>query len=284
MVRYDGHPDPTTIFRKIFLYAVLLVLGLTIFFGSFYQIDAGQRGVLLTFGRASEDIKEPGLHFKLPLVQRIVKMDIRTQKYETDASAASHDLQDVHTKIAVNYRLVPSEVVNIYSEVGQAYQDRLIQPAVQEVVKASTAEFTAEQLITDRESVKRDIETRLGDRLRSRNIIVEAVSITDFDFSESFSAAIEAKVTADQLRLKSINDLERIKIEAQQRIAEAEGRKQATILNAEAEAEAVRIVQQELSRSDEYIDWYAVNKWDGKLPLATGGVTPFIDLQRTTTS
>jgi len=250
---------------------VFIVSGLL--FASIYIISAGERGVLLTFGKPSMEAQGEGLHFKIPLVQSIKKMDVKTQKYESDSSAASKDLQVVSTKIAVNYHLVPANVPILYSEIGKDYQDRVIQPMVQEVVKASTAQFTAEELITRRPEVKEKIKELLKERLMERDIIVEDISITNFDFSESFNAAIESKVTAEQLKLKAERDLERIKIEAAQEIE-----------SAKAEAESLRLQKQQITPDliklrEIEAQILAIEKWDGIMPQVTGGAIPFIDLR-----
>jgi regulator of protease activity HflC (stomatin/prohibitin superfamily) len=254
------------------------VLLLIIIFGSFYTIESGQEGVLLTFSRAEIVAKDPGLHVKVPLVQKIVKFDVKTQKYEADATAASHDLQDVHAKVAVNYHLVPGATPKLFAELGAHYEDRIIQPNVQEVVKGVTAQYSAEELITKRSEVKNAITVQLKDRLTARDIVVEDISITNFEFSESFSNAIEQKVTAEQLKLKAERDLERIKIEAEQQAAQARGQRDAQIALAQGEQESIRLIQQELTRSPQYIEWLKATKWDGRLPMVTGGATPMITL------
>ena len=241
----------------------LLFLGVLM---SFYTIKAGQRGVLLTFGKADINAKPEGLGFKIPIIQSIVKMEVQTQKYEADASAASKDLQIVSTKIAVNYHLLPETTPKIYTDVGLGYQDRLIQPAVQEVVKGSTAQFTAEELITRRPEVKDKIRESLRERLSERGIIVEDISITNFDFSNSFNAAIENKVTQEQNALAAKNKLEQIKFEAQQKVEEARGK-----------AESMKIESEALKQNPDILELRSIEKWNGIMPttLITGGSNIF---------
>lgn len=259
---------------KSIVFVVAIIIGIifviVLLFGSFYIVDAGERAVLLTWGSASQVAVDSGLHFKVPIVQDVVKFEVRTQKYEADASAASADLQMVTVKMAVNYHILPESVPRLYQETGIDYASRVIQPLEQEVVKATTAKFTAEELITKREEVRTEIKTELANRLSSRGIIVEEVSIVNFDFSKSFNAAIESKVEAEQLKLKADRDLERIKVEAEQKIA-----------SAKAEAESLRLQKQEITpdlirlRQIE-VQQKAVDKWDGILPKVTGGAVPFI--------
>ena len=159
-------------------FLILLIL----IFGSIYTVQAGYRGILLTFGKPDSVAKTEGIGFKIPIAQKVVKMAVQTQKYEADASAASKDMQVVSTKIAVNYHIVSERVPEIYTELSLAYQDRLIQPAVQEVVKASTAQFTAEELITRRPEVKDKIKELYENLFRhfQTNKDKQKISFTEF--------------------------------------------------------------------------------------------------------
>lgn len=265
--RKEEKSDAYYISRIIFGLIIVVLL-----ISSFYIVPAGERGVLLTFGKPSMNAMGEGLHFKIPLVQQVKKMEVKTQKYEADASSASKDLQIVSTKIAVNYHLLPETVPELYRDIGVGYNDRITQPTVQEVVKAVTAQFTAEELITKRPEVKDKIRAALQERLNERGIVVEDISITNFDFSESFNSAIEAKVTAEQLKLKAERDLERIRIEAEQKVAQAEAEATALRLQKqEITPDLVRLRQIEVQKS-------AIDKWNGILPEVTGGAIPFLDV------
>lgn len=245
---------------------LFIVICLVLIVGSFYVIDAGQEGVVLTWGSPSADSVGPGLHFKWPVAQSVVKYDVQTLKYESAATAASKDLQDVHTNIAVNFHLLPSTVPTLHREIGKDYATKLIQPTVQDSVKAATAVFTAEQLITQRPMVREKILSSLRERLNPRGIVVEDISITNFEFSDSFTAAIEAKVTAEQQKLKAANDLERIKIEAEQVAAQGQGEADAILAKARAEAEEIRLKNQELQQSPQYVELIKWQRWNGELP------------------
>lgn len=244
-------------------FALMLFL---LFFNPIVVVGAGQRGVLMNFGAVQPVIFEEGLHFIMPIYQQVQIMEIRTQIYEASASAATRDLLDVQTKVAVNYRISGKEVNTIFQTIGMSYEERIIAPAVQEVVKATTAEFEAGMLITERPLVKQKIEEQLRTRLVARGVIVEAISLTDFTFPVVFNDAITAKQTAIQLKFKAQNDLERIKVEAEQAIAQAKG-----------QSESIRIINEQLEKSPKYVELLAVQKWDGKLPLATSGL-PFLQL------
>lgn len=253
----------------VLIIALILITG-TIF-GSFYVVDSGERGVLLTWGKVEPKAVEPGLHFKTPWMQSVEIFDVKTQKYETDATAASKDLQTVSTTIAVNYNLDPESVPIIYAELGHSFADRIIQPAVQEVVKASTAKFSAEELITNRGAVKDMIQQLLTQRLSKSHIDVEDIAIINFEFSPAFKDAIEAKVTAEQQKLKAERDYQRTLIEANM-----------TYVKADAEARALE--RQKSALTPELVELRkieaqraAIDKWDGRLPSATVGM-PFIDV------
>lgn len=282
MARNDGmgSTDPTigTVTKYVFLgiLAIIVVIGL---FSIPYTVGAGERAIVLTWGNPSMNAQGSGLHVKVPFAQSVVKMDVQTQKYEADASAASSDLQTVSTKIAVNYHLIPESVPVLYKNIGIGYREKIIQPAVQEIVKASTAKFTAEELITKRELVKEQIDIALRERLATSGIIMETTSITNFDFSAQFNAAIEQKVTAEQDALTQKNRLAQVEYEAQQLVATANGTATATILNAQAEAKKVQLINDQLAQSPQYVEYIKVQRWDGKLPvMMLGQATPLMQI------
>lgn len=256
--------------RNNILLGVGVIIILILLFGSFYIIQAGQRGVLLTFGNPDLVPKSEGLHIKWPLIQKIVKMDVQTQKYEAELTAASSDLQDVRTKIAINYHLVSEETPIIYRDIGLTYAEKLIYPLEQEANKATTSQFTAEELNSKRELVREQMKTLLAERLRGRGIIVEEISIVDFKYSDVYTQAIENKVVAEQNALAAKNKLAQVEYEAQQRIAQAEG---------EAKAIQIQVSAINAQGGESYVQLQAIKAWDGKLPLVTGGNSmPFINM------
>jgi predicted nucleic acid-binding protein len=232
---------------KIGSYIFLSIILLTIMLGTLYTIPAGYKGILLTFNKPSDVAKGEGLHFKIPLVQSVIKVDTRTIKYEADLTAASKDLQDVNTKIAINYHLSPDSVVEVYRGIGVDYAAKIIYPLEQESNKAATAQFNAGELITKREEVKTNMETLLREKLAPRGIVVESISIIDFKFSPSFSQAIENKVTQEQNALAAKNKLEQIKYEAEQRVTQAKGEAEAIVLATELNADLI-ILDEKLGR------------------------------------
>ncbi len=261
-------------FRIVKIIAILFVLFIVLLMiNPFVIIGAGERGIVLNFGAVQTDVLGEGLHFRIPIVQKIVKMDVKVHKSQTDAEAASKDLQDTHSVIAVNYHILPEKANWIYQNIGISYKERIIDPTVQEVVKAVTAKYTAIEVITQREKVRTEIKELLKQRLVVYNIVVDDFSIVNFQFSPQFSQAIEAKQTAEQLAFKAQRDLERIKIEAEQKIT-----------SAKAEAEALRLQKENVTpqlvklRQIE-ATLKAIEKWDGHLPKVSSGAMPFIDVK-----
>jgi len=250
-----------------------IILLILIFFRPWVQVGAGQRGVVLNFGAVQKQVLDEGLHLRIPVMQEIVLMDVKVQKAETDAAAASADLQDVTSRIALNYHVVPDKANIVYQKIGIQFKERIIDPAILEVVKAVTAKYSAEELITKRPAVSEAMKVALAERLIANNIAVDAFSITIFSFSKIFTEAIESKQTAEQLALKAKRDLERIKIEAEQKITAAR-----------AEAESLRL--QRANISTDLIElrrieanMKAIEKWNGILPQVTGGgAIPMIGL------
>ena len=253
--------------NKIIPRAIIAFVALIVISGSFGTIGAGERGILLQFGAVKDKVFDEGLYFKIPFVQNVVKIDVKIQKDEVPASAFSKDLQVVTSKIALNYHLDPDSVNKIWQEIGKNYNSRIIAPSIQEAVKSVTAKFTAEELITKREDVKDQIKANLTERLLVHDIIVDEFMIIDFFFSLAFNDAIEAKVTAQQLKLKAERDLERIKIEKQQIISAAEGK-----------ARAIQIEAQALKANPKVVDLRWIEKWDGKTPTYWGEVNPFFGI------
>ena len=259
---------------------VLIIIGVMV--GSAISIvDAGFRGVLLHWNAV--DLVAPpleeGLHFIVPFQDSVIPLEVRTLKYTKSTTSASQDLQTVSTEITVNYHPEPNSVNYLYKEVGLDYENRIIQPTVEEVVKQVTANYNAEELITKRPQVKQDIQNEITARLADFNITTEIVSITDFQFSILFAQAIEAKVEAEQHALQAENDLKRIEVEARQFEAQSIGIAQANIAEAAGEAEAINIINQALANNPFYLEWLKTQQWDGVLPLVVGeGGTPFIQI------
>jgi regulator of protease activity HflC (stomatin/prohibitin superfamily) len=247
-------------------------------------VDAGNRGIL-THWSAVDLTSAPldeGIHFVIPFQDEVVQMEVRTLKYDTSTRSASKDLQTVQTTVTVNYHPDTERVHFLYKEIGLSYENRVIQPAIDETVKQVSANYNAEELITKRPLVKADIENAIRDRLNQFYIETEVISITDFEFSPLFAKAIESKVEAEQKAQKAENDLIRIEVEARQLEAQAVGTAAANIAEAQGEAEAISIINNALSNNPYYLEWLKTQAWDGRLPLVVGeGGTPFISIPTT---
>jgi regulator of protease activity HflC (stomatin/prohibitin superfamily) len=238
-------------------------------------VPAGHRGVLTTFGKVEPLVLAEGLHFRVPVAQQVVLMNVQIQKGEGGDVAASRDLQHVDVKVALNYRLDAARVPEVYQQIGtlDAVGERIILPAVHEAVKAAVAQFTAEDLVTRRNDVRARIREQLDARLRARGVIVEDFAIVAFSFSKQFAAAIEDKSRAEQQRLKAERDLERIRVEAEQQLTRSRADAQALTLQRKAEAESLALQRAQIT--PELLQWEAIRRWDGKLPdVVSGGATP----------
>jgi prohibitin 2 len=256
--------------KKVTAIVIAAVVVFALFvFSPFGTIAAGERGVQLRFTAVTGKVFGEGLYFRIPFVETVQMMDTKIQKLETVSAAASKDLQTVHSTVALNFHIDPARVANIYQDVGMLYKERLIDPAMQEAVKGSTAKFTAEELITKREQVRDDIKSLLKAKLKERDILVDEFNIVNFEFSKVFNEAIEAKVTAEQSALAAKNKLEQTKYEAEQKVAEAKGK-----------AEAITIESNALRSNPQILELRALEKWNGTLPQVTGGAIPFINLPK----
>ena len=251
---------------------VIMLVGAVIA-GSVYTVKSGERALVFTWGKLTS-VNGEGIHFKVPVMQEITIVDIRVRKTDAPAEAASRNMQSVQTVITVNYRLNLSRLIELYSNVGLDVESKVIASRVQEVVKAAVARYTADELLAKREIIKDEISESLTNQLAQYYIIVEpgGVQITNFSFSREFDKAIEEKQIAEQKALTAKNDLERIKVEAEQQVAIAQG-----------QAEAIRI-QADAIRAQggkEYVQLKAIEKWNGQLPTYMGANAPlpFIEVR-----
>ncbi|ORX48409.1 hypothetical protein BCR36DRAFT_371262 [Piromyces finnis] len=231
----------------------------------FSVVDAGHTGVKVNLGKISDSVLSEGFHLKLPIITSIVQVDNRVTKTEVESNAASKDLQSISTKVAVNYRVNPASSANIYKNVGTDYNTVIVNPAIQECVKSVAAKYNAEQLITNRAVVSSEMEKEILQKISPYGLTIEVLNIINFDFSEEFNKAIEAKQTAQQQALKAEQDLARIKVEAEQMVEKSK-----------AEAEAYQLKNQQLT--EKIIMMQFVEKWDGKLPTVTSGGSALFDL------
>ncbi|MGB5220679.1 MAG: prohibitin family protein [Polyangiales bacterium] len=251
-----------------------LVLGMT----GCTQVDAGNLGVVMKWGEIQDVALQEGIHFRTPVKTQIVNISTRVHKMEASASASSKDLQVVSTKIALNYRLDASQIVEIFRNVGTriAVESTILDPALQESLKKATAQYTAEELITKRQEVKETLAESIRVTLAKSDVLVTELSITDFQFDPQYQQAVEAKQVAEQRALTARNDLARIKVEAEQEEAKARGTANAMLARAEAEAKAQELLRKTISPEIVYLR--AVEKWDGRQPSVVGDGGAILDL------
>lgn len=237
-----------------------IIIGLVIIltlFQSLTIVPTGHTGVVTRFGAVSDTTLQEGLHFKVPFIDKVIKIDNRVVRVDVEGESASKDLQTINVTVSINYRVNKNDSANIYRNVRKDYEDIIVKPAVQESIKAITAKYDAEELITKRQEVSSQMKATLGEKIEKYGLLIENFNVVNFGFSEEFNKAIEAKQTAQQLALKAEQDLIRIKKEAEQEIVKAQ-----------AEAEAMKIKKEQIS--DEMIQMEWIKKWDGKLPQYVG--------------
>ena len=249
--------------------AIIIIVAIILSFSTFCVVPVGSSGIIVTFGQPSAGILPPGLHVKVPLITDAIIINNQVVKHEADISASSSDLQSITGKIAVNYHIARKSSLTIYNEVGLTYDSTVVDPAIQESMKASTANYTAEELITKRQQVADSAEKMLSQKLAAYGIVIDAFNITNFEFSAEFNTAIEAKQSAEQAALKAEQDLKRIQVEAQQTVVQAQAQADATKIQADAQAGA----NKELAASitPELVQYQTIQKWDGKNPTVVGG-------------
>lgn len=246
------------IIASSFIAIIIVLVFLIPNIGVWSTVPAGHVGVITRLG-AVQRVANPGLVLKIPMIERVSLMETRTQIEQVDASSASKDLQEVQATVALNFHLRGQNAVDVYQNIGVDYKERIIAPAIQEAFKATSAQFTASELIGKREAVKTLAYSELKKRLEKYNIVVDDFNIVNFKFSNDFNAAIEQKTVAQQNK-------ERATIEAQTALVEAEG-----------QVNAQKALRDGGSLSPEYLNFLAVQKWNGVLPNSTSGV-PFIQI------
>jgi regulator of protease activity HflC (stomatin/prohibitin superfamily) len=268
---------------------IAIIIFIILLFGLIYTIDAGDRGIILTFGKPSTEIMQPGIHIKIPIVQSLVVYSVRTQTISFDNKqgtgdnseysslfAASKDLQDVQIATVVNYHINEKDVLNIYQQYGDShtYQINILEPIIRNVVKATSAHYDANDLIGNRSEVVKEATQRLTEDFKDKNAVLDNLNIVNFQYSPQYSKAIEEKVTAQQNALTEQNKLVAVQFQAQQRIAQAKG-----------EAEAIQIQVSAINQQGgaNYVQLQAISKWNGQLPnfmMSGNGAIPFLDVSK----
>ena len=260
---------PNIKWKKILIPVAIAIVLIILIANSITVVDAGHTGVVVTMGKVNEGTLQEGMHFKIPFIQEVVVIDNRISKLEVNTEAFSKDLQSVKTALAINYRVDAAKSDSIYKNIGPNYEDVLMTPAVNEVLKAITATYTAEESVTNRQLISDGLVTGLNEKLNDIGLYITDVNIIDFDFSDSFVTAIEEKQVAQQQLLKA-------ETEKKTRITNAEAEAAAIKIKAEGEAEANRIISESLT--DIVIENKKIEKWDGVLPRVIGSSGTIIDV------
>jgi regulator of protease activity HflC (stomatin/prohibitin superfamily) len=254
-----------------------------------YSVDAGSVGIVKRFGQPIRAL-QPGLHFVRPIGDTVTEVPVQTRIIKVAEAASSRDLQIVNTEVTLGYHVDPQHAVDILVQLNNDAENRVINPAVLESIKAEEAQYDVQQLITQRTQVRDGIEARIKARLAPYFIVAESTSITNFSFSAQYEAAIEAKQVAEQNAEKSKNVLEQTKVEATSAAVVAEGQANAKIANARGDGESQLIVArakaeaQRLQVSNitpELLQLRAIellhDKWDGTFPstyMGSNGINP----------
>ena len=283
---------------------VALILAVITAFGCYMIVPPGHVGVVYRLGAVQMKPRGEGFHIKAPYVDSVEEIDIRLRAADKEASASSRDLQIVSTQVTAQYSLIEPMVPLMYQKVGNrgVVEHTIIDPAIQESVKAVTAQYTAEELITRRAEVATQIhdaiDTFISDTLAEKGVVgvlsIANVAITDFDFSVEFNRSIEEKVKAEQDALRAENEKQRQVTQAEaaneQRKLEAEAK--AFAIQAEAEAEAFRVEAESIARAEairreaealrdnpQLIELRKAERWDGRLPQVVlgDGAIPLIN-------
>ena len=252
--------------RMVLLSVIGVIAALLLLAQALYVVPAGNVGVVTRWGAVNR-VVAPGLGIKIPLVEVVHRMSVQTQKDEVQASSASSNLQTVSAIIAVNYHLDGIYATQVYQTIGRNYQQIVVAPAIQNAFKSATARYTAENLIKQREQVRIDAETELQKQLEPYHIVVENFNIINFDFSPEYNASIEEKQVMEQNVQTAKLELEKARVSAEQKVVEAQ-----------AQADAQKALQDTGALTPEYLQYLFLTKWNGILPQVISGATPVFDI------
>ena len=256
--------------KKVFIITFVSLFVFVTALSSMTVVPAGHTGVVVTMGRVEDKVLQEGFHLKVPFFQKVVKIDNRIVKLEVETEAFSKDLQTVDTTLAINYRIDYAKSYSVYKNIGSNYENILIIPAVNEVLKAITSRYTAEESVTNRALISDGLVEGLNAKLNSAGLYVTDVNIMNFDFSEAFINAIEEKQVAQQQLLKA-------ETEKQTAITNASAEAETILIKAEAEAKANQILSESLTEN--IIEYTKIEKWDGELPEVVSDGNMIISLQ-----
>jgi regulator of protease activity HflC (stomatin/prohibitin superfamily) len=264
---------------KYIIGGAVLVFATVVTSCSATKVDTGHVGLKVRFGKVVEGPLPANLYFVNPFTTDMVQMDTRVQKWESKTQAYTKDVQQAGVDFVLNYSLDPRQVSVVYQTVGIQWGEKLVGQVVIEEIKREIGQHEAVNLVAQRAIAARTIEANVTKLLAAKNVVVSGLQLTNIDYSDEFEHAVEAKVVAQQNAIQEQNRTVQVREKATQQIETAKGNAEATVLNAKAEAESIRIRANALEANAKLVEWEAVQKWDGKLPVySMGGAVPFINL------
>jgi regulator of protease activity HflC (stomatin/prohibitin superfamily) len=265
-------PKPRTIGILIILFIIFIF-----FWGSFVIVPAGHRGVVLWWGSVEKRIMGEGLNFKVPVAERVIKVDVRVQPHPfKEIDAASKEYQIVKLTGMMNFHIDPSYVNDLYQKVGLDFANKVIDPAFNDFVKEVVPIYPITEILPKREEIRKRAMIKLGDNLARYHIIVDDIYFANIRFSPEYEKAVEAKQVAQQQVETQRQVLAQREIEAQQKVATAKGEAESILVVAQGQAKANDALSRSISPI--LVEYKGIEKWNGILPQFTGGVVPFIDL------
>lgn len=269
---------------KLFTTAILVLLGISIFFGGFQTIDAGERGIKVRFGEVVSETLPEGLYFKLPFVDTILTFDTKVNSTPLEEYVYTKDVQQAKIKYTVSVSLDKNSVVDAYKNYGAdwSWYNKVVPQIVSSTIKEEFGKWEAVEVISKREIIAGNIAQSLRTKLVKKGVVVADFSINNLDFSDVFEKAVEDKVTASEKAKQVQNETVQVTEQAKQAVISAQGQADSVTIAAKAEAEAMRIKAQAIAENQKLLQYEAIQKWDGKLPIYQGGdaPTPFINVQQ----
>jgi regulator of protease activity HflC (stomatin/prohibitin superfamily) len=264
--------------RTILILIVLLILFI-VSWGSFAIVPAGHRGVVLLWGSVEKRIMGEGLNFKVPIAERVIKVDVKVQPHPfKEIDASSKEYQMVKMTGMMNFHIDPSFVNDLYQKVGLDFADKVIDPAFNDFVKEVVPTYPIGEILPKREEIRQRAMKKLGDNLTRYHIIVDDIYFANIRFSPEYEGAIEAKQVAQQQVETQKQVLAQREIEAQQKVATAKGEAESILVVAQGQAKANDALSRSISPI--LVQYKGIEKWNGSLPQVSGGAVPFIDLGR----
>ena len=243
-------------------WGIIVLFVLITIFKSYAIIQSGEVGLKVRYGKIVDTSLKEGFNFKIPYVESIVKVNIKVQKVEMQVMGASKDLQDIITDLAVNYHVSPEYASQLYKRVGNYYEEIVLNPAIQESIKETISQFTAEESIKSRNQLSQNAQDLLQSKMQEYGIIIDSVNFTNLSFSAEYTKAIEEKQVAEQKVQTAKQNLERTKIESE-----------AKLVQAQADAQANELKKRTITK--ELLQQQFIEKWNGELPKITSGNTIF---------